>query len=573
MTKSSRQIVYVEIDEEVTSIFDRIKNIRKKEILLVIPRKAVIFQSVVNLKILKKKLTERKKKLIIVTTDRNGRHLAEKIGLEVLDRVEVEKFEAPSEENPQIKIQPIQARRNIGTFKEEAPQRFTEKKISIRELIQEFRIKDRNRKKNESDSVFSFRFARPSRKFLSLILIVSLGLFMLITYIALPSATIYIRPRFDNIDFTVNIILADKRKNQTLLRQNEPHVIASEVINTTTKQTKIFNTASKEFDGSNARGKIKIINTSSDEWGLREGTRFQTDDGLVFRIPNGVMVPPRIRNQTGELVPGTLISSIEADPFDIYGKPIGESGNLTSVRFIIPGLSKYNQRIIWGESEGEITGGVTSYRDIVTEDDIDAAKKQIQDNLILMAKEDLRTYIDEVNKLNKTNLVLLDDRRYLKTELVDLRISDGLEGSYQEKFELFAKIDAQGVAFNFDNLFAILRKELGSRTHPDMRIREDSMSPDNITYEVIDEDELLGQIKITATIIGIEEFDINSSTIAGARFGNKLKEKILGLEIEEAENLVGNFSEVDAVEIKTWPVWVDKLPHIPESIEIKLMET
>ena len=56
------------------------------------------------------------------------------------------------------------------------------------------------------------------------------------------------------------------------------------------------------------------------------------------------------------------------------------------------------------------------------------------------------------------------------------------------------------------------------------------------------------------------------------RFGNKVKEKILGLDIEEAESLVGNFSEVDAVDIKTWPIWLNKIPRVPESIEIKLME-
>ncbi|MFC1733773.1 hypothetical protein ACFL6I_26030 [candidate division KSB1 bacterium] len=572
MNKSSRQIVYVEIDEEVTSIFSRIKNIRKKEILLVVPRKAILFQSIVNLKILNTKLKERGKKLIIVTTDRNGMHLADKIGLEVLKRVEVEKSEAPSEENPEMKIQPIQARRNIVP-KEETPQRFTEKKISIRELIQEFRLKDKSRKKYDDGSSRSFHFSRPSRKFLALIIIVSAGLFMLISYIALPSATIYIRPKFDNIDFTVNVILADKRKNQNLLNQNKPHVISSEAINTTTKQTKVFNTASKEFNGLNAKGKIKVVNTGNDAWPLREETRFQSDEGVIFRISKGVIVPPRVRDELGDLVPGNMVVDVEADPFDIYGEPIGDNGNLPPTRFIIPGLSKYNQRVIWGESEESMVGGVTSYRPIVEAGDIDAAKKQIQDNLVLMAKDELRTYIDEVNKMNQTNLVLLDDSRYLKTDLVDLRISDDIEGSYKEKFELFAKIDAQGIAFDFDQLFALLKKELSVRTHPNMRLREDSIVPENITYEVIDEDDLLGQIKITATIIGIEEFAIESSTSAGVRFNSKVKEKILGLEIDEAENLVGNFGEVDAVEIKTWPVWVNKIPHIPESIEIKLMES
>jgi len=571
MTPKSRQIIYVEIDEEVTTIFERIKGLRRKEIYLIVPKKAILFQSIVNIKILKVRLEENNKKLIIVTSDRNGKHISEKAGIKVLRRVEVEKLEVHKDDAPQMKIQPIQARRNI-TQKEERPERFTEKKISIRELLSEFRMQNNGKKRGYSKDMDDFKFMRPKRKFIALIILVSIGLFALITYIALPSATIYIRPKFDNLDHSVNIILADKRKNQTLIKQGQPHVIPSEIVSTSTKQTKIFKTTSKQFNGKNAKGKIRIINTFNEEWELRKGTRFQSYDGIIFRIKKGIIVPPKKRDETGEMIPGEIIVSIEADPFDIYGQPVGKRGNLEPGRFIIPGLSKYNQRLIWAESDSTFKGGITSYREMVKKEDIESAKKQIEDNLIMMAKEDLRTYIDEVNKINKTKLTLLDDSRYLKTELEDMRLSDGLEGSFTDKFEIFAKINAEGVAFDFNQLFIILKKELGTRTHPNMQIRDDSIVPENITYEVINKDDALGQIKITATVIGIEEFVIDDSVQAGARFGTKVKEKVIGLNIEEAENLIGNLPEVDAVQIKTWPIWINNIPRIRESIEIKLMD-
>jgi len=570
MDQPSRQIIYVDVDEEVTSLFDRIRNLRKKEILLVIPRKAVLFQSGVNLKILKSKMEAKGKRLIVVTSDRNGIHLAEKIGLGVMSKIEVEESQAPIEENPQVLIRPIQAMRN-ETPREDVPQRTTERKMSIRELVQEFRMKD-HRKKKAEDSVYVSGLGRPSRKLLTLILLISIGLFGLIGYIAFPSATIYIRPKFDNLDFTVNITLADKRRNQVLLQQNKPHVVASETVQTTTKQTKVFSTTSMEFNGQNAKGKIRILNTENEPWTLKAGTRFMTADGIYFRISKGVIVPSRTLTEEGISIPGTLTSSVEADPFDLYGKPVGDRGNVLPGKFTIPALSKYNQRLIWGESDAPMVGGVTQYEPVVKKLDIDAANKEIQSNLILMAKEDLRTYIDEINQMNKTRMVLMDDDRYLKTKLVDLRYPDGLEGSHREKFELFAKIDAQGVAFDFDQLFAILRDEIGARTHPDMRIRESSLTPDNVGYEVIEENSDLGQIRVTATIRGIEEYVIEPSSEAGLRFGSKLKEKVLGLSIAEAENLIGNMPEVDAVRVKPWPVWIHNLPRIPEGIDIKLME-
>jgi hypothetical protein len=566
-----KKVFYIEIDEEITSIYDRVKRAKQKDIYLVVPKKAILFQSVVNLKILKSKLEGDGKNLFLITTDRMGRHLAEQIGLQVFSEIEVEEMKAPPEDNPKMRIEPIQARRNEVI--KDAPRRFTEKKITIGELLKNFRDQDKKQKKSGTENIGAFSFVRPNRKLLALILLISVGLFLVISYIAFPGATIYIKPKFNTINHTVNIVLADKRKNQNLLSQNEPHVISSEDVLTETKQTKVFDTTSKIFNGVNAKGKIKIINTSTDEWPLKGETRFQTEDGIVFRIKESITVPAAIADESGNSIPGAFIANVEADPFDIYDEPIGERGNIGPSKFIIPALSKSNQKLIWGENEESMAGGVTSFQKVVMEEDIEAAKKQIQDNLILMAKDDLKNYLSEMNKLNHTNLVLLDDRRYLKTELQDLRISEDLAGSTKDKFEVFAKIKAQGVAYDFDQLFALLKKELKTRTHPDMRIREESINPDTISYEVIDEDTALGQIKITATIQGIEEFVVEPSLEAGLRFSNKLKEKILGMSLKDAENYINNLPEVDAVRIKTWPFWLSSMPRIPENIDVKLMET
>ncbi len=566
----NKKIIYIEIDEEITSIYDRVKRFKQNEIYLVIPKKAIFFQSVVNLRILKSKLAEDKKNLILVTTDRIGKHLAEQVGLTVLSSIEVEEVKAKSDQAPDMRIEPIQARRN--EVLRDLPRRVTEKKITIGELIKQYREKNKKGKKSKAEGI-AHHFSKPNRKFLITLLAISIGLFMVISYIALPGATIYIKPKFDNITHTVNVVFADKRKNQTLLSQNKPHVITSEEVVTITKQTKVFNTTSKRFDGVNAKGFITIFNTASDEWQLKKDTRFQTDDGLVFRIQEGVFVPPVTIDEEGNEIPGTYTVAVMADPFDIYAEPIGERGNIEPTEFFIPGLSKYNQKIIWGESFAPMTGGVTRYQKIVQEEDIEAAKRQIEDNLILMAREDLRTYIEEMNKLNNTNLVLLDDSRYLTTELEDLRISDDLAGSTKEKFEIYAKIRAQGVAYDFDQLFALLKKELKTRAHPDMRIRDDSIQPDTISFEPVEEDKELGQIKITATIKGIQEFVIDTSIQAGVRFSNELKEAILGMSIDEAESYISNLPEVDEVEIKMWPIWLSKIPRIADNIEVKLMES
>lgn len=565
-----KKVIYIEIDEEVTAIYDRLKRVKQKDIYLVVPRKAILFQSVINLRILKSKLEKEEKALYLVTTDRIGAHLAEQIGIPVYSSMEVEEVKVPEEETPKMRIEPIQARRN--EVLKDLPKRVMEKKITIGELIKEYRDNNKKSKKSSSELTGIYSYVRPNRKFMAFIMALSFGLFLIITYIALPGATIYIKPKFDTIEYAVNIIVADKDKNQGLLSQNQPHVVASEQVETVTKQTKVFNTTSQRFDGVNAKGSITVINNSADDWPLKKETRFQTPDGLIFRIKEGILVPAKTVDDKGVEKPGTYKVAVEADPFDLYDHPVGEKGDIGPSTFILPGLSQFNQKLIWAESKEPMKGGITRYQQVVQAEDIDAAKKQIQDNLTLMAKDDLNAHIDDMNKLNHTHLILLDNEKYLKTELQDLKIADDLEGSVKDKFEVFAQVRAKGYAYDFDQLFAILKKELKTRTHPDMQIRDDSIRPDSISFEFVDENPALGQIKITATIKGIQEFVIDSSVQAGLRFANKIKEKIVGLTTEEAESYIGNLPEVDAVKIKLWPIWLSRIPRIPNNIDVKLME-
>ena len=47
------EIIYLELDEEIPSVIDKMKNLSGKSVALVIPKGASIIQSVINLKILK----------------------------------------------------------------------------------------------------------------------------------------------------------------------------------------------------------------------------------------------------------------------------------------------------------------------------------------------------------------------------------------------------------------------------------------------------------------------------------------------------------------------------------------
>ena len=139
---ANKKVLYVEIDDEVTTIYDRLKNLKVKNIYLVVPKRAMLFQSIVNLKILKRKVEDLEKNIYIITNDSNGLHLAKKIDLPVYDKLEG--HEHPSLVSGKFKedqqdITPLKA--SINNLEDEKPMRRTEKKFSISELIQRSKIK------------------------------------------------------------------------------------------------------------------------------------------------------------------------------------------------------------------------------------------------------------------------------------------------------------------------------------------------------------------------------------------------------------------------------------------------
>jgi len=82
------QTFYIDIDEEITSIVDRLRRSKSKEVVIVVPKRAILIQSIVNLKLLKKEATELKKEIIIVTQDRFGKLIIEKAGIAVEQRLD-----------------------------------------------------------------------------------------------------------------------------------------------------------------------------------------------------------------------------------------------------------------------------------------------------------------------------------------------------------------------------------------------------------------------------------------------------------------------------------------------------
>lgn len=76
-----REIHYIDIDEEIISAVGRLRKSGQGENVFIFPKRALILQSIVNLRLLEREAKKLGKKIIVVSQDEGGRKLAEKAGL------------------------------------------------------------------------------------------------------------------------------------------------------------------------------------------------------------------------------------------------------------------------------------------------------------------------------------------------------------------------------------------------------------------------------------------------------------------------------------------------------------
>ncbi|MDX9971132.1 MAG: hypothetical protein RBS56_04485 [Candidatus Gracilibacteria bacterium] len=578
---AKKRVIFVETDDELIDLYEKLKQVKAKNVYFVIPQRALIFQSIVNLKILKTYGDNQKKKISFITNDTNGISLAKQLGIKVYDKVNNHNspslFSSKSEDDI-IKITPLKA--SVNAIIDHTPTRLSEKKLSISELLNKGKrnissveeissnektgVNNSKSKTKKEKSPYKLRITTgakgPIVAFLSLAFVVIFAIF----YIALPSATVILTPSAGVLEKSVNITLADFNRNQRELDTHPVNTIASFTLSKEISREIKYGATGKKISekGGNSTGSIRIINSSSNVWPLIARTRFQTPEGIVFRIKSGVTVPAN----------GSTTAIVEADAVDAYGQIVGERGNIGPTRFFLPALDEESRSFLYAESSENMTGGITDFVSFVSENDIEAAKKKLSDllrkDLISEIKAEIQKISDETSK--STEYILLEGDNAIEFGDINFSSVDNVLNSEIPEFTIGGSIKAKALYYDRTAMLEILKAELITQKSPNkelLRINEDSTS-----YKIFQRDDAVGKIKMTANIKGIEQYDIDPETENGKKILEKIRNHIAGKEIEYAKSYIQNLAEVNKVEIRSWPAWSPTIPKIEENIEFEVRE-
>ncbi len=82
-TNLTKDVIYIDVDDEITAIIDKVQASDKKIVALVLPKRATVLQSIVNMKLLKRSADDAKKNLVLITAEAGLMPLAGNVGFHV----------------------------------------------------------------------------------------------------------------------------------------------------------------------------------------------------------------------------------------------------------------------------------------------------------------------------------------------------------------------------------------------------------------------------------------------------------------------------------------------------------
>lgn len=503
-----REIHYIDIDEEIISAVGRLRKSGQGENVFIFPKRALILQSIVNLRLLEREAKKLGKKIIVVSQDEAGRKLAEKAGLLVEEYQDQALQAAPTKEATRFTVEvgenniPLPEKNALREARQRSADIGSDSFFSVGttpaaslpvvsiprptptpilaplpspEASTKLRVRDMspkpvaslNSKRDILPSATALpSFARPvaptsdgiatrmpmeskpslvqlvrppvmpipesisphanrsgrlsrfmgekqelpsssatlaptpvPRKSSSyshsggwphspwawgvlggLVLIVGIGFGLFVLF---PKATITIEPQMAEqvIRFQATATTDGGNGNDTF----------SGRIATLERSVQISfeSTGASTGDTAKARGKIKIYNDfSKDAQSLVATTRFETKEGKIFRLLEGVTVPG-VTETGGKRERGMVEATVVAD------QPGGDY-NISPTTFTIPGFKggpKYEKFVAESSQAfaGGGSGGVNSGQKVVSADDLNQAKAKALEEAKRVVEEELKT--------------------------------------------------------------------------------------------------------------------------------------------------------------------------------------
>ncbi len=289
-----------------------------------------------------------------------------------------------------------------------------------------------------------------------------------------------------------------------------------------------------------AQGRIVIYNDTALAQKLIATTRFQTPEGLIYRLPLAVTVPAK-QTKDGKSIAGSVEVNVEADK-------AGANYNIGLKDFTLPGLKgdpKFTQ--IYARSKTEMTGGFSGIQKGVSKDDLANAETELS----TLLKDSLSKEI--VNQIPE-NFILYDQSLTYTLSAIE-QVEGSASGAILKK-----RGTTSAVIFDKNALTAAILAKVASNINPaEVKITNLSELEFNFTtpdtFNPNTDTNLNFNLKGSPVLVWI--FD-----------ENKLKADLLGLSRVKAKSVLSSYTTIQEAWVETHPFWNQTIPANADKVTL-----
>ena len=404
------------------------------------------------------------------------------------------------------------------------------------------------------------------RVFLSMLLFGLISFFTIAAF-AFPSSTVTIVPKISSIEQVLNIHLytAQPEGLQESSSSNILKVYPVKIPSVLTN-VKFVSTGTNNI-GANASGLIEVTNIAPKSWNLVPFTRFQTEDGLIFRSTDFISIPAGTSQK-----PAVVQVEVTADAYDLAGVGIGERGNLSKdTELSLPGLKLGSQKLIAAKTFESFKGGTTQLEKFVKDTDLIAASEFAQKELKVKLPSLLANSIQDLNIKDQTDLRLLDSSQTMHVTNIKLSMDDNLVGKKLNSFQVQVSATLEGFAYSQAELETILRNKLISNLDPHNNLK--SVDFKNLSYKIFKHNIDTATYDATFVIAGLQQAQLTGSTMNVQKIYSDIKDSILSQDLDVAMQTLKANSLIERAHIKSFPFWKSSVSSNKNNIKLVVNES
>ncbi len=547
MTAPKKDTVYIDVDDEITAIVEKVQDSKGKIVALVLPKRAAVLQSTVNMRLLKRAAHQAKKSLVLITSAAAILPLAGAVGVHVSKSLQSKPTIPPAPETKTSTLtindeeaetdEPLDPAAPIGKLagmEDNEPEETIDVDYDDNSEDQPTKKKGKEKAPNKKLKVPNFERFRLwiilGGVALLVILIGSIWAF----YIA-PRAKVVLKTDASDVTSTLDITASPSAKS---LDKDKPIVRAESKQYQKTDTQKVAATGQKNV-GNKATGTVTLTLTDCSQ------AQVTVPSGTAVSSNNLSFITQASATMVSTIKGGKCSNDSDASAsVSVTAQNGGDQYNLSARSYVVGGASNVSA------SGSAMTGGTNKLVKVVSQQDFDAAKQQLMDKANEAGVADLKM------QLSSANLVVMADTMKLTDQAVTAAPNIGDEA---EETTVTAKLTYTMFGMNKDDVKQLVEADVKQKI-------------DTSTQQILEEDDGLSKATIKTQekkSNGDIPVNIQVQVSAGAKQDTEaIKKEIMGKKKGVALETLRKRPGIKDADIQYSPFWVFSTPKKASKITV-----